>query len=133
MIKHTKPADRKGWLSIELAMTLPILMILLLGIFEFTLLFFARGDIVEASRNAARKATYSGVTEDDIKQEVLKMLPVQYHQALRLRVDLGENPGDVVSVVIGVPMQLCAPDLLWPVGFSLKGQAIICESRMIKE
>ena len=43
----------------ELALVLPILGILLLGLLEFTLLFYARSSVVEASRgrNDPRKAT----------------------------------------------------------------------------
>ncbi len=45
MIRHTAhpPMRRRGLLSMELVLTLPILGILLLGMFEFSMLFFARG------------------------------------------------------------------------------------------
>ena len=41
----------------ELALTLPILMLMLLAVFEFSLLFYARGKVVEASRAATRVST----------------------------------------------------------------------------
>jgi hypothetical protein len=128
-----KHQHRQGWLSMELAFTLPILMILLLGVFEFCLLFFARGEIVEASRIGARKATYAGVSQDDVREEILRVLNPRYHEYTTVETELGNHPGEVVSVIVKVPMQLAAPDLLWAVGFSLKGQSLICETRMIRE
>jgi hypothetical protein len=130
--KHTARKHR-GWLSIELVMTLPILMMMLLGIFEFTMLFFARGEIVEAARIGARKATYPGVTEADVEQEVLRVLNPRYFEYTTVETSLGAKSGDVVSVIVKVPMQLASPDLLWPVGFSLKDQYLISETRMVRE
>jgi Flp pilus assembly protein TadG len=52
---------RVGFLSMELVFTLPILMVVLLGLFEFSMLFFARGMVVEAARVGARKASLAHV------------------------------------------------------------------------
>ncbi|RLS54151.1 MAG: hypothetical protein DWH91_12600, partial [Planctomycetota bacterium] len=51
---------RRGILSAELLLTLPILIVLLFGLLEFSLLFFARGDVVDASRAGARAARIFG-------------------------------------------------------------------------
>ncbi len=124
---------RYGVLSMELVLTLPILLLILTGLFEFTLLFFARGEVVEASRVAARKATLPGVSQRDIEDEVRKVLHPRFHQSLQVDAMLGERSGDVVAVVVTVDMGSAAPDLLWPIGYSLQGRPLLSETCMIRE
>ena len=125
--------SRSGVLSMELVLTLPILMLVLAGLFEFTLLFFARGEVVDASRVAARKATLPGVTVQDVEEEVLKVLSPRFHNSLQVNAVLGEKSGDVVSVAVTVDMNAAAPDLLWPIGYSLQGRPLMSETCMIRE
>jgi len=124
---------RSGVLSMELVLTLPILLLILTGLFEFTLLFFARGEVVEASRVAARKATLPGVSQQDIEDEVRKILHPRFHQSLKIDAMLGERSGDVVAVSVTVDMASAAPDLLWPIGYSLQGRPLLSETCMIRE
>ncbi len=124
---------RAGVLSIELVMTLPILMLVLLGLFEFSMLFFARGEVVEASRVAARAASMPGATIDDVEDEVRKVLNPRFHNSLQVDALLGEKSGDVVAVAVAVDMQAAAPDLLWPIGYSLQGRQLLSETCMVRE
>ena len=117
----------------ELALTLPILALVLAGLFEFTMLFFARGEVVEASRVAARKASLPGATMEDVEDEVLKVLHPRFHNSLQVDSQLGEKSGDVVAVVVTVAMSDAAPDLLWPIGYSLQGRPLLSETCMIRE
>jgi hypothetical protein len=130
-----KPIARRraGVLSMELALTLPILALVLAGLFEFTLLFFARGEVVEASRVAARKATLPGATVEDVEDEVLKVLHPRFHDSLQVEAQLGEKSGDVVAVMVTVAMSDASPDLLWPIGYSLEGRPLLSETCMIRE
>jgi len=129
----TGESAKRGFLSFELVLTLPILGIVLLGLFEFAVLFFARGTLVEASRVAARKASLPGVTVRDVKAEVRRVVSPRLARTARIDVDLGEQAGDVVRVAVNVPMNQAAPDLLWPIGFRLRGRSLHSETRMIKE
>ena len=124
---------RAGVLSMELVFTLPILLLVLTGLFEFTLLFFARGEVVEASRVAARKATLPGVSVEDVAEEVRKVLHPRFHNSLQVDAMLGEKSGDVVAVSVTVDMGAAAPDLLWPIGYSLQGRPLLSETCMIRE
>ena len=117
----------------ELVFTLPILGVLLLGLLEFALLFFARADIVEASRAGARKATLHGVTQQDIEAEVRRVLAPRLQSAMQVDVDLPANSGDVVTVAVRTPMSSASPDLLWPIGFTLDGRELYSQTRMVKE
>lgn len=124
---------RAGVLSMELVLTLPLFALLLAGLLEFTLLFFARGEIVEASRVAARKATLPGATLETIEEEVLKVLHPRFHDSVQVDAELGEKSGDVVAVAVTVDMSTAAPDLLWPIGYSLQGRPLLSETCMIRE
>ena len=55
---------------------------------------------------------------------------------MRIAVDAmgGDHaPGEIVTVAVRVPMSTASPDLLWPIGFSLRGRSLYCETRMAKE
>ena len=130
---HRSRSKRRGILSAELLLTLPILTILLFGLLEFSLLFFARGDVVEASRAGARAARLYGATQESVEAEVRYSLGGRLAPRAQVRAELGHKTGDDVSVVVDVPMAAAAPDLLWLIGYSLKGRQLICETRMARE
>ena len=117
----------------ELAFTLPILLLLLLAMLEFAMLFFARGSVLEASRMGARRATFPGATREVVLQEIANLLSPRLAAQAQVLTEIGPNSGDVVSVIVAVPMSSAAPDLLWPIGYSLNGQMLMGETRMIRE
>ena len=127
------PKRRRGSLSMELVLVLPILGILLMGLFEFSLLFFARSEVVDASRAGARKATLPGTTLADVELEVLQTLSPRLRDAAQVGIESGAYSGDPVIVAVRVPMSAASPDLLWPIGFGLQNNDLVCETRMVKE
>jgi len=130
---HRRGAGRHGVLSMELVLTLPILFVLLLGLFEFTLLFYSRSLIVEASRVGARKASLPGATAESVEAEVRQVLAPRLQEGLQVQVDVGIHSGDVVMVAVETPMTSASPDLLWPIGVTLSGHNLYSETRMIRE
>lgn len=124
---------RRGMAAIELAMVLPILGILLLGFLEFTLLFYARSSVVEASRAGARAATRVGSDQTHIEREAELVLFPTLRQGMQIEMAGGIHSGEPVTVAVQVPMNLASPDLLWIVGYSLQGKYLYAESTMIKE
>jgi hypothetical protein len=124
---------RQGMLSAELIFTLPVVALVLFSLFEFSMLFIARGELANATRAAARKASLPGVAVEQVEREVRKILPRSLQQSLEVRVDPGVRSGDLVTVSIAVPMGNAAPDFLWPVGYSLKNRKLYHTTRMIKE
>lgn len=125
--------SRRGVLSMELVLTLPILFTLLLGLFEFTMLFYSRSLIVEAGRVGARKASLPGATEQSVQDEVRKVLSPRLQNGLVVTVDVGVHSGDVVVVSVETPMIAASPDLLWPIGVGLSGRSLYSETRMVRE
>lgn len=124
---------RRGVLSMELVFVLPILMALLMGLLEFSLLFFARADVAEACRAGARKGTLHGATWQTVEQEVRRTLSPRLQQQMQVIADVNVPSGRMVNVSIRVPMHTASPDLLWPAGFSLDGRDLYCETHMAKE
>ncbi len=132
--KPRPPArPRRGVLSMELVLTLPILFVLLLGLFEFTMLFYSRSLVVEASRAAARQASLPGATDESIEAEVRRVLSPTLQEGVQIGVDLGDRSGDLVVVSVEVPMSSASPDLLWPIGAGLNGRNLYSETRMVRE
>ena len=130
---RVRTRHRRGVLSMELVLTLPILFTLMLGLFEFTMLFYSRSLLVEASRAAARQASLPGATDEAIESEVRRILSPALQQGLQIGVDLGDRSGDVVMVSVEVPMNSASPDLLWPIGAGLNGRNLYSETRMVRE
>ncbi len=124
---------RRGVLTMELVLTLPILLVMLLGLFEFTMIFYSRSLVVEASRAAARKASLPGATDEAIEAEVRRVLSPALQTGIQIEVDLGDRSGDLVAVSIEVPMTSASPDLLWPIGVGLNGRNLYSETRMVRE
>ncbi|MGE0376457.1 MAG: TadE family protein [Planctomycetaceae bacterium] len=117
----------------ELVLTLPILGILLMGILEFTMLFFAQGTVAEASRLGARRATMQGVSEEDVQEQVRYALGRHLSAAADVQVRGADVSGEPVAVAVAVSMSAASPDLLWPIGFRLEGRTLVSQTRMVKE
>jgi len=132
-IRNNRTKSRKAFLSMELVLTLPLLMLVLFAVFEYSMLFFARGGVVEASRIGARTATYPGASLEVIEQSVVQSLGPQLNQNASVFVEPGQFSGDRVVVVVKVPMAAASPDLLWPIGFGLQGRYLIAETVMERE
>ncbi len=133
MHSHSKRIARPGILTMELVMTLPILAIVLFALFEFSLLFFARGQVVEATRAGGRMACLPGCGCETVEHTVRQSLSPRLRNAAQIEVEPGEHSGDWVRVAVRVPMQAASPNLLWPVGFSLNGRNLFAETWMVKE
>jgi hypothetical protein len=131
--RQTIQRHRRGMMSMELLLTLPLLMLLLMGIFEFSFLMYARGDVVQASRAGARLATLNGVWPEDVQEEVGRSLGGRFRNSFQVETQLGEFPGDEVIVTVKVPMTAVAPNLLWPLGYDIQKQQFVAQTRMLKE
>lgn len=126
-------AAHRGFLSVELLLTLPVLTLILFALFEGALLLLAHSELVEATRFGARKATHPSVRPEDVSAAVRTKLHPRLRNAAEVAVDPGEHSGDVVRVAVRVPMNRAAPDLLGPIGLSLRGRSLFAEIGMIKE
>jgi TadE-like protein len=124
---------RRGSATMELMLVLPVLLTLLVGLFEFSVLFVARSAVVDSAREGARAASRWEADPLSVEQEVRRVLAPSLQRGLIVEVEPGVQTGDTVTVIVRVPMRSASPDLLWGAGLSLDGRYLIGEATMIKE
>src|SRR5580704_105493 len=95
-LSNRRTNRRTGLAAVELAMVAPILVVLLLGFLEFTLLFYARSSVVEASRAGARAATRVGSDQTQIEREAGLVLFPTLLQGVQIELAGGIHSGDPV-------------------------------------
>lgn len=101
---------RRGSTVLELALAIPIVMVLFMGIFEFGRLFYARVTMQHAIAEAARFAVTGGTLDDDQGNPLTRaqsIVAVIKRQAIALDIDVdnlsidppdGGGPSQVVTV-----------------------------------
>lgn len=124
---------RQGVLTIEMLMVLPIFLFILLGVFEFSILFFARASVVDACRTAARQAAMGSIDQEQMEGVVRRVLSPSLQNNLVVYFAPAARSGEVATVAVQVPMTNAAPDLLWPIGFSLQGRYLVQETSVVRE
>jgi hypothetical protein len=105
------PHNRRGTATIEVAIVFPVLMLIVLGTFDFSRMFYTRITMQHAVREAVRYAVTGNTTVDPLTGEarprvdVIKSKIVE--NAIAMNVDLdrisispvdGGGPGDVVTI-----------------------------------
>jgi len=105
MLKYKKSSEQ-GNVFIELALVMPILILLIAGIIQFGFILNAKVAVNSASYEAARAATLSDKPELDAANSALSYacstLPGwSFDERLSLKVDVsGTDPGDIVQVEV---------------------------------
>lgn len=131
---ETRRRGRRGFIaSMELVLALPVLFVVILAGIQFSLLFLARGDVLEASRAGCRIACQPGVHPEVVRERVLEVLEPRLRHVADVHVETAEYPGDVVTVAVRVPMRVASPDLLWPIGIGLGDGHLHASTRMTSE
>lgn len=123
---------RRGLLSMELVLTLPVVTLLLLGLFEFACLTSGYGSVARASQAGARLAAESDHSVLEVSAAVEQSLGEPLARAAEVRCEPFASPGNEVVCSVRVPMSACAPNLLWPVGFDLDGRYLESSTRLEK-
>ncbi len=105
------PHNRRGTATIEVAIVFPVLMLVVLGTFDFSRMFYTRITMQHAVREAVRYAVTGNTTVDPgtgqprPRADVIKSKIVE--NAVAMEVDLdrititpadGGGPGDVVTI-----------------------------------
>jgi Flp pilus assembly protein TadG len=129
---------RRGSLTLELLFVLPILLAVLLGTIEFSMMAVARQQLLAASREAARVASQGG-NFADIQATVQTVLPGRAFANATIVAQITDdagNPipsGQPVAVCVGVRTGDAVPDLLRFFGLSLSEQRLTACSVSRKE
>ena len=99
----------KGVAAVELAFVLPVLLMLMIGIIDFSSLFFLRNNMVTIARDSARALALGAVTPAEAKKLAEDNL-VNWNATFTVTAEEPVNPGDTdVVVSISVPMADAAP------------------------
>jgi Flp pilus assembly protein TadG len=131
---HSGARSRQGIiLSMELVLVLPIFLLLIFAVIEFSLLMSARTRVGDAARNGSRLLCVAGAPDDDIRKAVADSLGTKLSRVCSIQILPGAHPGDTGNVRIQIPMNSVSPDLLWMTGFSLRDRCIQADAPMVTE
>lgn len=95
---------RRGAVTVELAVTAPLMFAMLFGIIEFGWLFTVQHTMVNAAREGARLGSLQGVTVEEIEDRVKEFLaPMKLENKVTVDVDEATTEDPVVTVTLTVP------------------------------
>jgi Flp pilus assembly protein TadG len=99
---------RRGALTVEFALTVPILFALVLGALEFSHINMVRNTIENAAYEGARQGIVPGSSAADVTAEAEKILKVVGVRGESIRVTPAfiANDTDRVTVTINVPLDM---------------------------
>jgi TadE-like protein len=140
-----RDSDRKrrsGSLTVEMIVVFPILLALLVGMIEFSMILFSRQQLTAASREGARVAALGGELSD-VERTVVRYLgdgrlgdaqvimtdAAGHHLATADAVPSGEP----VEVWVRLPANHSVPDLLAFLGYSIRNDEIVARTVMRRE
>lgn len=118
MIGKVSFISEKGNVFIELALVMPVLLLLIAGVVQFGFILNARVVVNSASYEAARVAT---LAEDPVREALNAIqnyasstLPGwDFNERLKAKISIsGTNPGDVVSVEVTYLIPVFFPKIL---------------------
>ena len=89
---------RGGLLTMEMILVLPILFTVLMAVFEFSILFFARSSVVQACRAAARRASLGVTDQSEIEEVVRRVLSPNLQYNHTVYYIPAERAGEITTV-----------------------------------
>jgi hypothetical protein len=120
-------------LSLELILVVPLFLLLVFSIIEFSLLMSARTRIAAAATSGARQMSLGSGSPEQIQNDVKHLLGPELARRSRIQVDPGNHVGAVGRVTVSVPMSDASPDLLWMIGFGLSERTLEADAPMVME
>lgn len=134
-MRARKKPSRPGALAIELLLALPIVMALILGMAQLSMLISARQQVTVAAREAGRVAALGG-TATEVQETVDRFFGTKVATVQMAVLDSNGDPiasGDPITVQVRVQTTKLVPEMLKFIGFSMKGQELVARAVMRKE
>lgn len=108
----SKRQMRRGATLVEMAFALPVLLLIVLGLFEFAFVFLVQHLLQDAAREGCRSAALPGSTNIEVQESVASSLQAYGISGITTRIlvnnvqaDLsGATSGDQVGVQISIPV-----------------------------
>lgn len=130
----SRSSNRRGAiLSMELVLILPILLLLIFSMVEFSMLMSARTRVANAAQSGSRLMCINGAGVDEVKDKVTSLLGPALAINCSITVQPAQYAGQIGRVTVRVPMKNASPDLLWIAGFSLDDRSIDADAPMVME
>lgn len=117
----------------ELVLILPIFLLLVFSIVEFSMLMSAHTRVDNAAQSGARSMCISGASDSEVRERVISLLGPSLAKDCLILVYPASYAGEIGRVAIKVPMRNASPDLLWMTGFSLQNRFIDVDAPMVME
>jgi Flp pilus assembly protein TadG len=124
MRRRLRLADARGTTVAEMAIVLPLVLVLVMGIFDFSRLFYTRITLQHAVREAVRFAVTGNASTDPESGDPLTRIESIRRKILENAVNLdvdvdaivvnppdGGGPGDVVTVATSFSYEMATPVL----------------------
>jgi len=128
------PLGRRGAiLSMELVLVLPIFLLLIFGIAEFSMLMSAHARIGAAAQSGVRMMSLSGASASEVEERVADLLGSSLSGGSQINIEPAEYAGQIGRIYVRVPMSSASPDLLWMTGFSLADRYLEAGAAMVME
>ena len=131
-------SPRRGNVAVEMLLVMPILLALILGTIEMSMMTAANEQLCAASREGARVAALGGDT-DEVNRAVYNHLnggSLSQADVWASLTDRDGKPipsGEPVMVRVQIPANHAVPDLLAIIGVSIGNSTLIGQTIMRKE
>ena len=135
-------ARRRGSLTVEMLLVLPIVLAFFLGMIEFSLILYSRQQLVGASREGCRVAALGG-DQAEVERAVKRYLGTGRLGDAWVRLTDGQGrpipsarflpPGEPVQVWVELPTAHAVPDLLRFLGYSIRDDELVARTVMRRE
>ena len=112
---------------------LPVFLLLIFSIVEFSMLMSAQTRVASAAQSGARMMSISGAGKEEVQERVKDLLGPALAGECAIEIQPASKPGEVGRVYVRVPMRCASPDLLWMVGFGLSQRSIESDAAMVME
>ena len=133
-IDATKTFGRRGAiLSMELVLILPIFLLLIFSIVEFSMLMSAHTRVSNAAYSGSRLMSISSASADEVQDKITSLLGPALSKDCVISVQPAQHAGEIGHVIVHVPMKNASPDLLWITGFSLDERSIDSDAPIVME
>ena len=131
---RSRSSSRRGAiLSMELVLVLPLFLMLVFSIVEFSMLMSAQSRVSTACQSAARLMSLTGASSEEVESKLLTLLGPKLAKGCNVQVQPAGHPGEVGYVSVQVPMKNASPDLLWITGYALDGRSLNASTPMVME
>lgn len=134
-MKTARRNRRRGFtLSSEMILVMPIVIGVLMGVVETSMLWLGNHRVVSAAQAGCRVATLPGSNRAAVVLAVQQTLAKsKMAKAAKVRISWARHAGEPVRVEVRVPMRTASPDLMGFMGFGLGNRQLAASCIMRKE